>query len=294
MRFRKSWSSADDELLRQRYGTVKCADLAAELGRTTHAVYNRALELGVVTRRRVVSDLQIRQAIGRYYPLGYSDAEIAQCLRKETGLPADRHRVGRMRRHMQLGNTRLTEYQRGRVRNKTNEVLAAKGWQSLAHVRSARHREFIRGLGWPESLSLRSAMVATLLWQRGPMTRLEICAAMGLQNPHRTDPKSNRQGGTAMAELIRAGIVVGLQKAKRGDGRGRAVNVYLIAPGVVPNEQHEEDSESNDRGKSSDAAGAMVGHCELANQSAGGRDQQHYGRRRAADRRKTTREGERG
>ena len=275
---RKIWTAAEDAMMRRRYGSVTCADLARELGRTTRSVYQRANKLDLVKRQNILTDQQIRRAVRQYHPRGLSDAEIADVLRRSTGLQTDRHRIGKIRRSMKLGNTRLSAYQRGRVRDKTNEVLAAKGLQSLAEERAAQHLQFIRSLGWPDSLSLRSALVATLLWQRGPMTRLDICAALGLQNPHRTDPKSNRRGGTAMAELVRAGIAITLPKAKRGKGRGRSVNVYLIAPGVVPDEgQERENTESNVSGQGGDPAGTVVGHCVVADEPAGSGCEQHHG-----------------
>ncbi|MEO1619142.1 MAG: hypothetical protein AAFV88_25045 [Planctomycetota bacterium] len=265
---RRPWSEDEDELITHCYKTPEypVGVLANVMQRSRSSVYQRAKTLGLTDAQVYVPDDVVRQAIEDKHPLGWSDAEIARHVAEQHGCGVDRHRLGKMRRTMGLSSNNHSEHQRKRIAAKTTEQLKAAGLPSIGHLRKSAFDKWKRELGWPESLTLRAVQALELLWERGPMTRLGLCEAMGIDREHaianRTEPKSNAKGGTALAELQRAGLVMRLPKqVKSGtDRRGgvRRVDLYLLSPGVEPNGQRIKASGCRVDGRSRDR------DCELA------------------------------
>jgi hypothetical protein len=125
------------------------------------------------------------------------------------------------------------ERYRKRVAATTRKQCEKAGVKNLGELRKARFREAVARIGW-EGLSLRGAQIAELLYQRGPMTRKQICEATGM--PWKGSRKSlgncRVPGGSYMAELQRAGVVVRLEAAVKGEGKGKSQDLYMIALGV--------------------------------------------------------------
>jgi hypothetical protein len=241
---RRRWQAFEDVYLRRYYRKLPMATLVSDLQRSRSAIYQRAKALGVVADRQCATEEQIRQALRTHHPAGWSDTEIAKALAEQLGWPVNRHRVGVVRRRMGLPTNRGSEHQRKRVAVKTAHQLRAAGLQSIGQLRVEAFNKWKRELGWPETLTIRAVQAVELFYERGPMTRLQLCAAMGIDKKarlKRTEPISNAKGGTVLAELQRAGLVMRLAKqVKSGrDRRGgvRKVDLYLLCPGVEPNDQ---------------------------------------------------------
>ena len=242
----RPWEDYEDEYLRKYYGTPDetMAWMECNLERSRSSIYARASILGLTQGRAFASDDQIREAIADKHPAGWSDNEIAMGLGKQLGCQVNRHRVGVIRRSMDLPTNNGSAHQRKRVAKKTAEQLRAAGLSSIGHLRVQAFNKWKRELGWPEHLTLRAVQALELFYERGPMTRMQLCAAMGIDKKarlKRTEPVSNAKGGTVLAELQRAGLVMRLAKqVKSGrDKRGgvRRVDLYLLCPGVKPDEQ---------------------------------------------------------
>ncbi|MEO1527593.1 MAG: hypothetical protein AAFX06_19360 [Planctomycetota bacterium] len=247
MSVRRPWEDVEDEFLRRYYrsdeidiGTIEC-----DLERSRSSIYQRAKRLGLVQTRKCASDTEILDAIEQRHPDGWSDSEIASELGRRLGCRVNRHRVGRIRQRLGLPTNRDSEHYRKRVAAKTRDQLTAAGLPSLGQLRVERFNEWKRSLGWPTSLTVRAVQALELFYQHGPMTRLQLCSLMGIDEETarqaRTEPKSNAKGGTVLAELQRASFLTRLPKqVRRGrDRRGgvKTVDLYLLKPGVEPNHE---------------------------------------------------------
>ena len=242
---RRAWEEVEDEFLRRYYRSdeVDISTIECDLERSRSSIYQRAKYLGLVQQRKCASDCQIEDAIAEHHPKGWSDSEIASELGERLGCRVDRHRVGRIRKTLNLASNRDSEHQRQRVAAKTRAQLDALGLPNLAQLRVAKFNQWKSSLGWPATLTVRAVQALELFYQHGPMTRLQLCCLMGIDEETarvvRTEPKSNAKGGTVLAELQRAGLVSRLPKqVRRGrDRRGgkRTVDLYLLKPGVEPN-----------------------------------------------------------
>jgi hypothetical protein len=209
---------------------------AAKLGRTVSSVYYLACKLDLQLHRKWLTDAQIRSAIRKLHPKGYSDSEIVAWLVETYQTVTDRHRIMRIRNELGLPINRFSFRQRQRVASKTREQLQKIGFDTLAQYRIEQWNSWKRDLGWPESLTVRAVQALEVFWQLGPavpMTRLQLCQLMGISNPTRTCPKSNAKGGTVLAELVRAGFLVCHYRGVQGRG-SKCCNFYYLKHGVKP------------------------------------------------------------
>jgi len=225
----RPWTQKDEATLSQSYKRKAIADLASHLSRTVAAIHQKANALGL-NEKRDKAEIENRKAkIRKLIAQGLSDSEVAGRLKmKRRALSEMRCRMG------VLANGRNERYRR-RVAKKTKAQCKAAGVSSLAEVRAKRFDEFVADLGWP-GLSVRAAQIAESLYRLGPMTRKQICKAIGM--PWKGTKKSlsaaYRPGGSYMAELQRAGIVVRLRAAITHKGSGRSEDLYMIGLDVEP------------------------------------------------------------
>lgn len=277
----RPFSDHEVQYIRDHYHVDQTAvEIAAALNRQVCSVYRKASKLGLQKPMRVVSDITIHAAINRWHPLGWSDAEISEWLCKEFACGVDRHRVGVIRRTvLKLPNNSLSEHRRQRVAEKTREQIAIAGLNSLADIRLQRWNKWKRELGWPEHLTIRAVQSLEMFYRHGPMTRLQLCAALGINKKKRlkrTEPTSNAKGGTVLAELMRAGLLLRLKKAVRigRDRRGgnRMVDFYMLNPGVMPNGETRKFTEVSGCRESVGGAGHDSGLADVAAASVLRRD----------------------
>lgn len=244
----RAWSKRELAYLKKHYGVDQTAEQIGErLGRTTRSVYGQVHVLGLGEPRRSVPRQMVVDYLRKYHPLGYGDTELHALIVRETGLQIERHRIGETRQQIGLSSNKTSVRQRERVRAKTQAQLRDAGLGSLAELRREAFRKWVRDLGWPDYLTVRAAQAAELFYRRGPMTRMQLCEAMGMGERgmrDRCEPSSRAKGGTVMAELMRAGLLMCLPKAV-ASGRGprgcvRRVNLYLLNPGVMPSGKSEQ------------------------------------------------------
>lgn len=233
---RRFWTNEENELLINNYrrGAEYCATM---LDRSVKAVYAQASKLGLSVDRHIVSDEDLITEIKSLHKLGYSDQAICKAVVEKFGLSVDRHRVSKLRRSIGLDSGKTSEFQRANVSKKTKEQLKAHGLKSLADYRVNNWNKWKRDLGWPESLTVRAVQALEVFWSLGPgvpITRLQLCAAMGFVPKKRTDPPSNAKGGTVMAELARAGFIGIVRKGVPGKFNNKPQSFYYLKHGVAP------------------------------------------------------------
>ena len=252
---RRMWSAEADQFLIQFYrerGAAWCAGLANV---SKLSVYQRAHHLGLSRNHNHASDEQIKQAIRSMHPRGLTDTEIATAIAAEHKSGVDRHRVGVIRKAMGLASNKVSDHMRQRVAVKTREQIAKAGLNSLADVRTERFNQWKRGLGWPDSLTVRAVQALEMFFQHGPLTRVQLCDLLGVSSRKRTAPTSNAKGGTVLAELAAAGLICRVRKGvqvphdavlhgETKPSRPRTssrtiktkwIDLYFLNPGVEPN-----------------------------------------------------------
>lgn len=249
---RTRWTSEQDDILRSKYKTIPARQLAVELGlkegAKEGAIYARACRLGLTEEQsRRVTRQELQTKIEELHPQGYSDAEIADLMK------VDRHRVGEARNALGLVHNGLSDRHRKRIADKTREQLKKTGYDSLSHYRLALWSQWKRSFGWPEELSLRAVQALEVFYRlQVPLSRIQLCQAMGVSWKKKTAPLSNKKGGTVLAELASAGFVSQLPKAFQGR------SLYFLNPGVKPSDSRSEPTFPNSDGPICDSAGVVV------------------------------------
>jgi hypothetical protein len=200
--------------------------LAGRLGRSVVSLYQKARVLGLMTPGRSRTDPRLDAKVKRFSERGLSDAEVA----KEIG--CERHAVSDARKRLGLPAQTYSEHRREMVRRKTREQCRAAGVRNLAEVRVLAWRRRAAVSGWPADLQPRAIQILDALSARGPMTRREVAAAIGMTwRGSRNSLKSRGQGGTHLAQLMARGLVVSFPRLVKmtGQGKGRSCNLYSLA-----------------------------------------------------------------
>jgi predicted DNA-binding protein YlxM (UPF0122 family) len=225
----KVWTKKHDATLLRHYKKLSVSEIAKVLDRSESSVYQRAARLGLSDHRDKVELEKRKRKLKGLIERGLSDSEVA--LR----LNMDRRALTEMRCRMGIVANGRSERYRRRVAEKTRRQCRASGVRNLAELRAKRFEEFVASLGWA-GLSVRAAQIAEALHKLGPMTRRQICDV--IEMPWRGSRKSlstNRvPGGSYLAELQRAGIVVRLRAAITHSGKGNREDLYMIGLGVEP------------------------------------------------------------
>lgn len=223
------WKASDDVFLRKHFGKLTAAEIGKAINRSTGSVYQRASNLGLIQKRDPVEQKRRRDLVAKHAKQGLSDSEVAAIVGIE------RRTVGDIRTKLGIPANGRSERFRKRVAAKTREQCAKAGVKNLAELKSEKVRELARKYGWPEYLSLRSIQIAEVLYRRGPMTRRQIAEAVGLPWKDRGTFKNRHvRGHSYMSELMQSGIVVKLDRAIKGKGKGKSCGLYMIALGVEP------------------------------------------------------------
>ncbi len=225
VRRREFWSGADLALLRKQYGRVPTRQLARALGRPAGAVHQKASKEGLCFQHRALIGAHALARIRELNALGWPDVDIAR------DIGCERHTASRHRKAMGLPSHEKGEVFRGRVREAARRQCERAGVASLGQLRVKVHRERARAAGWPEDLRPRHVQILELLAARGPMTRPEIAAALGMPwRGTRNSLKSNDPEGTYLAHLVRRRLVACVTRGRQvvGRGRGHSLNTYLV------------------------------------------------------------------
>lgn len=306
---RRFWTNDEDAYLRETYGRVPVARIAFRRNRTVKAIYQRAVTLGLIQPRRYLGrDRHLLAFVRARHVDGWLDPEIAkEWTRQHPDRPLQRRSVVDLRKQLGLGSNRDGERYRDQVRQRTRQQLAAAGLSSVAELRSEAYRRFVRERGWPDYLRPRHAQLLDALYDRGPQTRAQLVAAMGLKDRGQRHWLSCKYGrGSYIADLMAAGFVVrSAYREVRGASKGKSVHRYVIAPGIVRRDPETwPDKElalgqiyGKAAGNDPRAAGATTTTArgaDVPGKAAGRGGRQRGGKRRGGDRRRDRRAGKEG
>lgn len=228
---RHVFTPAEEAFLRRHYQARGARWCAEQLGLRPPQIHRVASRLGIADERLPLDEEHLDAFIRAKNAIGWSDTEIATayCRRRPH---TDRHVISTRRRDMGLPFQGFSERQRRQTARRTAAQCQAAGVRNLAEIRARAYRCFARRHGWPEDLRPRAVQILDVLWARGPMTRPEIAAAIGLPwLGSRKSLCSNDPGGSYLAHLVRRGLVVRMPRARRvlGRGGGRSMDVYALA-----------------------------------------------------------------
>jgi hypothetical protein len=217
-------------LLRIRYRVDGAAWCARRLKVSIQQVRAAARRLGIARRIPRIDYADLDRFIRRHWPLGWSDREIADAYTARRRI-TERHTVGDRRRAMALASNALSEHRRRKIAETTRQQLQREKLPTLAALRANRFREYARERGWPENLPPRGVQILDALYERGPMTRRQIAAAVGMpwkggNTFNWTPPKYTR--GSYLADLAARGLVVRMRRAAPGGRGGQKVDLYAI------------------------------------------------------------------
>lgn len=227
---RRPWTEAEQAKLERWYHSKPASEIAKLLRRTKTSVYQQARKIGLHEERDTERINRVCELIKKYNPQGWLDSEIAKVARVE------RRTIAEWRLKLQLPSNKGNDRHRRKVAEQTRKQVKAIGLKNLAEVRSLAFRQFAEKHGWPAHLSPRAVQIVEHLYKIGPMTKRQIAAVVGM--PFRGSKKtlcSSTPGGSYLAELQRAELVIRLPRAVDHGGRGRQVSLYMMVPGACPN-----------------------------------------------------------
>jgi len=228
---RHVWTDEETAFLRQHYRKKPARLIAAQLGLTERKVYAKADHIGLCISQRIKAPGFV-EYFKRKHAEGWSDSEIARAKR------VDRHAVTALRKRLNLPPNALSQHRRDQVRQKTKEQLKKAGLPTLAALRADAFRRRARQAGWPEDLRPRAVQILNLIWERGPQTRKQIAAAIGLPwRGSRNSLLSNDPEGTYLANLMARGLVISLGRIAVGKGTGHSCCVYSL-PLTIERKKH--------------------------------------------------------
>lgn len=209
---------------------MSVGDVAMRLSRSCSSVYQRANILGLSEVMCPHETARIKSRIRTWHARGWSDSEIAAKVGR------DRRSVGEMRVRLGLEANGNNERRRRKVSERTKQQCEKAGVANLAEVRSESFKGVARRLGWPDHLSLRAVQILETLYQLGPMTRRQLAPAVGMRwrGSRKTFGNNRVPGGSYLAELQRAGLVIRLEKAITHPGKGNHEDLYMVALEVEP------------------------------------------------------------
>lgn len=218
----RPWTEAERATLRRLHPTTTASELAKRLDRTRKAIEEQAYELNMVKQPRSRIDEAFLARLRDLNGQGYPDQEIAAIVGVE------RHTVGRWRRRLGLPSQARGERYKVRIKAAATKWIAKVGCSSLADVKAIVLRERVAQTGWPTDLAMREVKILELLETYGPMTRRELCEAMGMKWT-----RSNRalmSGNTShTGNLVNRGLVIVFERAVRKEGKGCNQSLYALA-----------------------------------------------------------------
>lgn len=229
------WDDETDAVIRALYHRETADAIAARIGRTKTQVYRRAVKLGVSRSIFALSPEEDEQ-IRRLNADGWSDAHVAGHLRR------DRHAVSLRRRRLGLPSQAKGPRTIELVRKRTREQLDKAGLRTLEQLRIETWAKRAAERGWPTTINGRNVnprhvAILDLLYERGPQTRRAIAEVIGMRTDFHQSKvlHSMGPGGSYLAELMRAGLVVDLGRIVQVGGKGRNVHLYALSLDVERN-----------------------------------------------------------
>lgn len=226
---RRFWTAAELESFEAYYADHTASECAAKFGRTVKSIYMVARLYGLTKQSRVVPGRKLDAAIRRLNRAGWSDSDVA------AELSCDRHTIARHRKRLGLPSRSRGARYRERLKANTRRQCAAAGVANLGEYRSLVFAVRAVRAGYPAWMRMRHLDILAAL-EHGPMTRREICGAIGLAW-HGSRKSLKTKHNSYLAELMESGFVVDLGRIVGGRGKHCNVHLYSLAIGPAGNGQ---------------------------------------------------------
>lgn len=227
----RAWTPEEDALLRLFYGDENepLSEFVAVLKRPLGSIYQHAALLGLRRpgwRRMTAAD---EAEIRRLHGEGLTDQDIAA--RLDGGWC--RSGVSRARRTMGLpvNAAAVLEARRRGVRTQHERLGIRHG----GDLRRLAFQSYAAENGWPQDLRPRAVQMLNALARHGPLDRPRLAAVIGVPwRGSRKSLKGNGPGGSYLAQLLAAGLVVYVHRAVSGRGKGgRVPGLYLLTAKAI-------------------------------------------------------------
>lgn len=223
------WTADEEHQLQALLAEGSTIHAAARaLGRSYQSTYTRAVAAGYRPQRRVLFSASVAATLRARNAAGYSDSEIAE------ELGCERHTVHDWREKLGLAPAGNSPRRRARVAAKTRDQLQRAGLASIGCLRAAAFARWAVAQGWPADTPPRCVQILNLIWERGPMTRREVAAALGLpwKGIRKTFAATSLPGGSWFAVLLRRGLLVSFRRVVNNHRKGGNTDIYSLADGV--------------------------------------------------------------
>jgi len=226
--WRRPWTAQEKAILREHAFIKTANELATMLNRSRKAIEQQRSLLGLVRRPWFRWDARSRTIVRDMNARGFADTDIGE------RLGVNRKTVNAERRRLGLQHQGHGPQARKKICQSTRQQLASLGLQSMAQLRLASWAARALERGWPTEINgrpinFRHIQILDVLHDKGPHTRQRLAAAIGMPwKGSRKSLVSNGKGGSYLAELMRAGLVVSLGKCAKGRGRGKSANLYSL------------------------------------------------------------------
>lgn len=230
----REWTEQEEATLRRLYRKETAAAIGLLVHRSRFQVYNKARWIGLAIPNRITAP-DFQAYLLKRHAEGWSDSEIAAARR------VDRHAVTGMRRRLGLRDNSRNERWRQKIISGTLRQCRAAGVASLGALRAKVLRERSAKAGWPADLPWRAGQILTLLWERGPMTRVQLVEAIRPDLAGRCTRKRMNHAlgdndvahgrGSAnsyLANLLRRGLIVDLGRLVRTGRKGGNLHLYSL------------------------------------------------------------------
>lgn len=234
---RRFWTNRECAFATEHKGKLTAAQIAKRLHRSSKSVEMFFFVRGLTAKRVNRGERFVRFILVRHAK-GWSDAEIAaEWNARRPKQRCSRERLSEVRRDkLGLSHNAYSEHRRKKVAARTREQLREAGLVSIGHLRREAFARWCKDQGWPQLTRPRAAQIMNVLYERGPRTRKQIAAAIGMPwKGSRKSLVSNDPGGSYLAYLARIGLVVRLPKLNKGRGKGTSTNLYAVSPHVRRN-----------------------------------------------------------
>lgn len=233
----RRWTAAEMGLVRELHATHTASQIAARLPgepRNAVAIYRLAHRLGL--RKWPRWPATVIERVRLLHTEGLNDADIA---RRMPDVFSDRLQVKHIRHDLLKLPKNVASIQASarRAAQKQSQTL---GTSPGGELRALAHRRYAIENGWPEDCRPREVQILNALAARGvPMTRRELCAAIGMAD-HETFASGKRRillsgngpGGTYTATLLRRGLLTRHCSAgpPTRPGASKRLDLYSLGP----------------------------------------------------------------
>lgn len=235
----RPWTDAERDEVRRLYATQTAAEIARALGRSASGVQNVVYQLGIGSKCQRITPAAV-ELVRAGVEAGLTDAAIARQHSSVFNIANGHRRVKYIRDEFLKAPPNaeaIAEAKRKAIRTQAERLGVTIG----GGLRKYSYRKYARECGWPEHFPPRACQIMNLLCDRGPMTRRQLVAAIGMTWRKRDSNNLKCKQTSYLGVLMQAGFVARQCRYTTGrpHGHNRLPNVYLpTAKAISWREEH--------------------------------------------------------